>query len=413
MVKKFFVLLGIGILIVFGVKAFSYFRGNAIDDGRNKGKTIVVANKDGVLTDIGQKVMKVYMDPFINRTGRDGQNVKNFKVKKEEILKFNKDELAVKVDFSLNPENGGVHRTWGETKNGELQGSWILRIKFLGKYNCQIIDKERAGSDIDKSKIIRDLKRKERYITEKDKNYYLEDNNTKITYDGGKTWVNVPIDRNALFERKELISRSELQKGSYIITPENTSFVYGGNDKIPLSILISRDKGVNWSKQIVTKRVTGNKQLFLGFTSSKDGYIVSTGKGLTGSEHTFIYTTNDGGVTWTNCDEFKINKNHIEIIGSAFSTDKIGFLCYKSEDKYPNIQYTVDKAETWQNLKLQVPSEYEGKLTEAMSPIFEGSKGTLVVKQNKDGGLGANKAGKFISEDYGLTWKFDSIITVQ
>lgn len=271
--------------MILSVTDFLYFKGQDIEDGVNKGKVISIVNNDGDLLNIGGKLIEAYMKPFLNELDKNKESISELNVKKEEILEFNKDEMVVKVDFDLIPQNNKTHKSWGEIKNGKLEASWI----------------------------------------------------------------NVPIDAKVLFERGEpLKDTDELQNGSFIITPKNKSFVYGGSDRLPITVLISEDKGMTWRKSLVTNETEGSRQLFIDFTSDKDGYVIASGDRAMSSEMTYVYETTDSGCSWSKIgDTSKIT--HTLVNGAAFSTDKIGFICYKSYGKYPNIRYTIDKESTGLN----------------------------------------------------------------
>ncbi|MBI6874820.1 WD40/YVTN/BNR-like repeat-containing protein [Clostridium aciditolerans] len=405
--------LSICTIVILSVTAFLYFKEQNIEDGVNKGKVISIVNKDGDLLNIGGKLIQDYMKPFINKSDEDRENIRKLNVKKEEILEFNKDEMVVKVDFDLIPQNNKTHKSWGKIKNGKLEASWILKIKILDNYTYKIIDKEKSKGSNNKSKIVMEAEKNKKSLGKINRSYYLDGHNIKVTYDKGESWINVPIDAKVLFDRGEpLKNTDELQNGSFIITPKNTSFVYGGSDRLPITVLISEDKGITWRKSLVTNKTEGSRQLFIDFTSDKDGHVVASGDRAMSSEMTYVYETTDGGRSWSKIgDTSKIT--HTLVNGAVFSTDKIGFICYKSYDKYPNIRYTIDKGSNWTQLKLPLPTEYEDKFTEAQSPRFEGEKGVILVGQGNNGELGKGKMSKFTTEDYGLTWKFDGIVTVE
>lgn len=411
--KKWTIVLSICTIVILSVTAFLYFKGQDIEDGENKGKVISIVNNSGDLLNIGGKLIQAYMKPFINKSDEDRENIRKLNVKKEEILEFNKDEMVVKVDFDLIPQNNKTHKSWGKIKNGTLEASWILKIKILDNYTYKIIDKEKSKGSKDKSKIVIEAEKKKKSLGKINRSYYLDGHNIKATYDKGESWINVPIDAKVLFDRGEPLTNTvELQNGSFIITPKNTSFVYGGSDRLPITVLISEDKGITWRKSLVTNETEASRQLFIDFTSDKSGHMVAAGDRAMSSEMTYVYETKDGGSSWSKIgDTSKIT--HTLVNGAAFSTDKIGFICYKSYDKYPNIKYTTDKGNNWSQLKLPLPTEYEGKFTEAQQPKFEGKKGVILVWQGKSGEWGKGKMAKFTTEDYGLTWKFDGIVTVE
>lgn len=400
-------------LVIILLAFFSSFRGQGIDDGENKWKVISVASNDGDFSNIGKKLIEAYMQPFLNKPDGDEQSIRKVNVAKEEMLQFNKDEMVVKVDFDLVPQNNKTHKSWGKIKNGKLQASWILKIKISDNHICKIMEKEKSKGSVDKSKIVMEARKKEVKPGKINKDYYLDGHNIKVTYDKGGSWVNVPVDAKVLFDRGEPSSNADaLQNGSFIISPENISFAYGGSERLPITVLTSKDKGKTWKKSVVSNETVGCRQLFADFTSSKNGHVVATGDRAMSSEMTYVYETNDGGDTWNKIGDTS-NITHVLVNGAAFSTDKTGFICYRSHENYPNIRYTTDRGKSWTQLKLPFPAEYEGKFTQAQIPKFEGKNGVLLVAQGEDGELEKGKRAKFTTEDYGVTWKFDGIVTVE
>lgn len=411
--KKWIIGLSICIILIFLATIFQYFKEQNIDDRENSGKVISIVNKDGDLINVGKQLIQAYMQPFIKKSDEDKESIRNLNVQKEEILQFNSDEVVVKVDFNLTPQNNKTFKSWGKIKDGKLQGSWILKIKILDNYTYKIIDKEKSKADNNKSKIVMEAKEKERSLGKSSKDYNLEGHNIKVTYDGGNSWINVPIDAKALFNRGEPSENTqELQKGSFFIKSENISFVYGGSEGVPITVLTSKDKGVTWRKSVVSDEITGSRQLFLDFTSDKNGHVIATGDRAMSSEMTYVYETNNGGISWNKIGDTS-SITHTLVNGAAFSTDKIGFICYKSYEQYPKIRCTTDNGKSWNDLKLPLPAEYNDKFTQAQIPRFEGKKGVILVAQGQNGDFEKGKMGKFITEDYGLTWRFDGVFTVE
>ncbi|MFD3157288.1 WD40/YVTN/BNR-like repeat-containing protein [Haloimpatiens sp. FM7330] len=407
--KKWITLLSICIVVIISVMASLNFKEQKIDDGENKGKVFSIVNNDEDLLNIGGKLINVYMKTFLDKSNEDKASIRNLKVEKEKILEFNKDEMVIKVDFNLIPQNNRTHRSWGKIKNRKLEASWILKIKISDNYVYKIADKEKFKRSNDKSEILKEAKEKKEILGAIHKNYYIDGHNIKVTYDGGKNWIDVPFDANIFFDRGETLSKSnKLQMGSFIITPKNTSFVYGGSDKFPITVLTSKDMGVTWSKSVVSDETKGSRKLFLDFTSDKNGHVVATGDRAMSSVMTYAYETNDDGTTWNKIGDTN-DITYTFVNGAAFSTDTIGFICYRSYDEYPNIRYTVDKGNSWIKLKLPLPAQYKNKFTQAQRPKFEGKKGVILVKQGENGDLGKGKMAKFTTEDYGLTWKFDGV----
>ncbi|PRR81941.1 hypothetical protein [Clostridium vincentii] len=151
----------------------------------------------------------------------------------------------------------------------------------------------------------------------------------------------------------------------------------------------------------------------MGFTSEDNGYVIVAGDRAMRFEMTYVFLTNDGGKSWQQVGDTSKITNML-VNGAAFSTDKIGFISFISAGNipYPTMKYTENKGETWQDVKLPLPKDYEGIFLRALSPKFEGASGELLVDQGENGDYGKGKVARFLTKDYGLTWVFDDIVTI-
>lgn len=52
------------------------------------------------------------------------------------------------------------------------------------------------------------------------------------------------------------------------------------------------------------------------------------------------------------------------------------------------------------------------KYTTALYPTFDGASGSLIVTQGYIGDSGTGRVARFVSNDYGANWKFDTIINM-
>lgn len=278
------------------------------------------------------------------------------------------------------------------------EDKYNISSKISGKENKKTISPEEK------------MKQKETEMRNKGCEYFVFDKKVKVTYDKGEHWVEVPVDIDKLTERAEEVKdKSKLQEGSYYISPNKIAFVYGGTQENPVTVLSSDDKGKTWKRQAIENSTRGSRMEFIGFSSKDNGYIVVSGDRTMSFEITYVYLTKDGGKTWTQVGD-PSKATSVRITGATFSTDKIGFICYKSTSKYPSVYFTKDSGTTWKKLEIPLPKEYEGIFVTPLSPKFNGAKGVLIVDQGEDGDFGQGKKARFISEDYGLSWNFDKVI---
>jgi len=250
-------------------------------------------------------------------------------------------------------------------------------------------------------------------LSSKDCSYIIRNDNLYISYDGGSQWKLVPITLEELLDRGDGLipllykyyddsSNFYLEDESYYITPQKTVFVYGGSSEIPLSMISSNDGGNTWTKTVVDTTLDGVRRTFISFSENGDyGNLVVAGNRTMHSEISTIYKTNDGGCTWS-----KVNYNswddsyHFLTISATFSTDKIGFITTKgSQDAF----YTLDGGLTWNPLLFKEKPESLYDLNFAYVKNFVGNKGTIYVGTYD---LEKPYYYKYVTDDYGLTWKF-------
>ncbi|QTM98551.1 hypothetical protein ERJ70_04105 [Sediminibacillus dalangtanensis] len=80
----------------------------------------------------------------------------------------------------------------------------------------------------------------------------------------------------------------------------------------------------------------------------------------------------------------------------------MGNIGQKGNLPVPNLYRTSDGGESWEQVKIALPEKYQGYFTQAEIPVFDGEKGTLLVKQGPEGDyLGGNVLAKFSSGDQG------------
>ncbi|WP_099159647.1 WD40/YVTN/BNR-like repeat-containing protein [Virgibacillus ndiopensis] len=242
--------------------------------------------------------------------------------------------------------------------------------------------------------------------------YEIVNNTLKVMYNNGADWTNVPVTTDELFGGEYNGSERQLIEGSYVISPERTAFVIGGDQE--LRLLLSTDQGETWDEVTVTNQIIGVRMRQLGFTSAKDGYlIISSGRTMS-SEGNSVYKTNDGGKSWNLAGSVK--DEYSLVTGGGFVNDQLGFISFgainvEDQQSRPQIYRTDDGGDSWEEIKIPIPEEYKGIFTVAEIPVFNGTHGTLLVNQGPNGDyLGGKVLAKFTSEDEGKTWSFASLV---
>ncbi|WP_404331809.1 WD40/YVTN/BNR-like repeat-containing protein [Mesobacillus maritimus] len=244
--------------------------------------------------------------------------------------------------------------------------------------------------------------------------YEIVDGRLKVTYNNGGDWVEVPVNIEELFEGDYNGTTSELIDGSYVIHPERTAFVIGGNETV--RVLLSTDQGSTWEEVFVTDELPGVRLRYLGFTSEQDGYLIVTGYRTMSSEGHVVFKTNDGGQSWYKIES--VTETMSLVTDAGFINNEIGFLSFGSfnwegQPPRPWLYRTGDGGNTWEEVAVPIPDEYKGYFTEAEVPVFNEDQGTLLVNQGPNGDyLGGNLLAKFTSEDKGKTWTFAGLVDV-
>lgn len=88
-----------------------------------------------------------------------------------------------------------------------------------------------------------------------------------------------------------------------------------------------------------------------------------------------------------------------------------GSISVNDKPPVPDLYSTEDGGETWSQVEVPIPVEYEGIFTIAEVPAFDGFQGTLLVNQGPDGDYqGGNVMARFVSVDDGETWTFANLV---
>lgn len=219
-----------------------------------------------------------------------------------------------------------------------------------------------------------------------------------IYYDNPKTTVTVPTK---LFKSTYNNYKVQFSNLGVFVLPEKTVIAYGterGDD--PVTVLISDDKGKNWSVSTIDDKLKVN-WICTGFSSADDGWLIVCGDVATGNEEHSIYMTSDGGKTW---DDVKSDIDSVYggiLSGAGFMDNRNGFMCFR--DDTPAVCVTRDGGQTWKQLDLEMPEEYAEYSKTPMSPIFNETVTILPVILGKVNGEGTQII-YLESKDYGENW---------
>jgi hypothetical protein len=232
--------------------------------------------------------------------------------------------------------------------------------------------------------------------------YADENNNLIISYNSGETAVKTPVTFNN--DEMEYVMAKEYP--GVFVSKDKTIVAYGGINATPVYVICSDDMGKTWSEPELITQGVGISQMYVGFSTSDDGWLVFGDFHGMGYEDNFIYRTHDGGKTWTQIG----NPNDLYarvLTGAGFANNQIGFLCYRYEfvDFEPAICRTLDGGYTWEKLYVTLPEEYKEYNKTPLSPVFYGTDGLFPIKlSNGDG----DYATIYLSStDYGKTWTYD------
>jgi hypothetical protein len=86
--------------------------------------------------------------------------------------------------------------------------------------------------------------------------YTLQNDQLQITFNKGKDWRIVPVEKDKLFEGEHNGNKQELIENSYILSKSRASFLYSHGkspDGKSIRLIYSLDQGKTWEETIVTE----------------------------------------------------------------------------------------------------------------------------------------------------------------
>ncbi|WP_251548672.1 WD40/YVTN/BNR-like repeat-containing protein [Neobacillus muris] len=405
------------VLLILAGAALYYSKFYKEDLNKSLPLTVTEKAEDMELEDIGRDLWSQYLQQYQQTATSSWKRISNVDFHKIQLLAGDEEQFAADITFDAKLETGkwSAHRQWGKVeKDGTAKDvHWTLRIKKTGKKAYTLVRIEETSQAIADLKPVKDTYQKQAGIKlpDPDNRYEIVNEKLRVTYDNGKHWSTVPVPINPFFEGSYNGSKQELMEGSYVISPERTAFVIGNNENV--RILLSTDKGENWSEVPVPSTLPGIRMRLLGFTSDQNGYLILTGDKTMSWEANAIFRTNDGGKSWFEAG--RVEEQRL-ITDGGFVNEQLGFVSFGAlnvmdQPPRPSLYRTADGGKTWAEVEIPIPAEYKGIFVEAEMPAFDGSQGTLLVNQGPNGDYqGGQVMAKYISIDKGATWSFANLV---
>ena len=247
-------------------------------------------------------------------------------------------------------------------------------------------------------------------VTDEQVSYSLQEEALHLTYNEGVDWIEVPIEKDALFAGEYQGNQTELIESSFVLTKDRAAFLYSepidqGSDLVRVGVKETSDQGETWEDHIVVEEISPIRFRKLGFVNDTFGYVILSMGRTMSQEYSAVYVTEDGGENWQATTELPSTR----MIGFGGFVDEVtGFLSYGTiNPEEPDVYVTQDMGETWIQSQFQIPEEYERIFVQAEVPIKEEDHLSVLVNQGPNGDYkGGIIKGKFISKDNGVNWQF-------
>jgi hypothetical protein len=390
-----------------------------------EGFSVEVNSED--LTVVGTNWMEKYTEQFKGRYVPGSQKLIEYSIDDIEVKETN----VIQIDFSIVTRklDAGIASKWnGSLEDNKIKCQWVLWFEEestpKGTYIYTVIKNQRpAGYDLEKYNTSGEKEKdeyKQKYEAEipyekQENTYKIENKVCYVSYDGGRTWKEVPVQLGSLAAVGDgRPFYNKLQEKSYLITSEKTAFIYGGTREIPLTVIYSEDKGTAWKTTEISKNLDSVRVKFCSFPTVKVGYVIAAGERAMSQERQVIFKTEDGGATWK---EVGYGPRTSILQSSSFIDENLGFMSYpKIEGAETNFYRTEDGGKTFEPIILPLTrQEWMGLTLEPFiqpeSPYVEDGQLFLLVGQGPQGDFkGGNVMGKYKSDDRGKTWTFVDLV---
>lgn len=413
-VKKW-ILLGASLLLIMAAAVLILVKVN-VDETVERMHPVVSVEKDYP----NRRNINKVADALLNEYLRGGNRYHQIRFAK--MLKEKDDVLTIEVTFDLHlpEEEREERREWGILGgDGVMHCEWVLTAHRLNE-GQEMPEDETNGQIKGVRYELLDVRYLEDVLTEEgtsrkelgiplqqvltaDCYYRTQGDEVSVTWDGGQTWAVLPVGLESLTTRgEEVYDRSELQPGSYYISPEKLAFIYGGSTSLPCTLLFSDDQGKTWSVTELDVYTEDLRQrvraCYVDFAPDGTGVIAVGAWRERNSESAQIFRSADGGKTWETINPPERYPGLVRGIG--FASDEVGFLV-----KGESLFRTEDGGKTWEEQTVSDDPQYP----QPQAPVFtDAENGTMIVNQGSNGDLGdGSHVVQYTTSDAGKTWTFD------
>ncbi|WP_257535860.1 WD40/YVTN/BNR-like repeat-containing protein [Mesobacillus foraminis] len=158
--------------------------------------------------------------------------------------------------------------------------------------------------------------------------YSLQNDQLQITFNTGKDWIKVPVEKSKLFEGEYNGNGQVLIENSYTLTQNRISFLYvdatspEGNS---IKLINSIDQGNTWEHTVVKEQYPPIRFRKVEFLNDSFGYVIISGDRTMSQEWTTVYLTRDGGKQWIETTHSNVTRL---IYDGGFVDENTGFLSF-------------------------------------------------------------------------------------
>lgn len=240
--------------------------------------------------------------------------------------------------------------------------------------------------------------------------YSLQNDEVNITFDKGKSWIPVPIEKEKLFNGEYTGNQEDLIENSYVLTKDHSAFLYSdeiSQEENQIKLLYSQDKGQTWQESVIAEQYPPIRFRKVAFLDGQFGYVIVSGDRTMSQEMSSVFLTDDGGKTWKETNNSNVTRL---IADGGFVDEQTGFLSFGLlNPEHPELYFTQDAGTTWNEAEIRVPEKYYEIFVIAETPFKEGNQLAVLINQGPNGDYAGGKVkGKFFSEDNGKTWEFST-----
>jgi hypothetical protein len=234
--------------------------------------------------------------------------------------------------------------------------------------------------------------------------YSLQNDQLQVTFNKGRDWILVPVEKEKLFSGEYSGNKQELIEDSYMLTKNRSSFLYSEGDGIKFKYTLNQGK--TWEDSVITAQYPPIRFRKVEFLNDRLGYVIISGDRTMSQEWTTVYLTHDGGKQWsetTHSDGTRL------IYDGGFVDENTGFLSFGILNPVePELYVTQDGGNSWSKATVSIPEKYHEIFVMAEVPFKEVDHLAVYINQGPNGDYEGGKIkGKFISNDNGKTWEFE------